>query len=240
MTAPSDLLRQAEAYQARNAGWKPVTMTAREAVQNAETARLLALKRQEDERVAQEKQAAADREAAARAAADESARQKAMADAQAAEAARREAEAGAPGGRRHVRRQRLHAHNRKRTGWRRSEPDWRPTSSSARPNRRGCMQQQAEQKAQEADRLRAQAEQQQQAVAAAIAGTVQPDPGNARYRSRTDREHVGRAVRLQQVHAAFGGARKAGEDFRASSCRIPACAWKWTDTPIASGPMSTI
>src|SRR5579864_7371604 len=57
----SDLLRQAEAYQARNAGWRPVTMTAREAVQNAETARLLAIKRQEDERVAREKQEAADR-----------------------------------------------------------------------------------------------------------------------------------------------------------------------------------
>jgi len=28
----SDLLRQAEAYQDRNAGWKPITMTAREAV----------------------------------------------------------------------------------------------------------------------------------------------------------------------------------------------------------------
>ena len=82
------LLRQAEAYQARKAGSKPVIMTSREAVQNAETARLLALKRQEDERIAREKQEAADREAAARAAADESARQKGVADAQAAESAR--------------------------------------------------------------------------------------------------------------------------------------------------------
>ena len=38
-----NLLRQAEAYQARNAGSKPVIMTSREAVQNAETSRLLAL-----------------------------------------------------------------------------------------------------------------------------------------------------------------------------------------------------
>ena len=60
-----NLLRQAEAYEARKAGAKPVIMTSREAVQNAETARLLALKRQEDERIAREKQAAADREAAA-------------------------------------------------------------------------------------------------------------------------------------------------------------------------------
>src|SRR6202050_4028148 len=87
-----NLLRQAEAYHAREAGSKPVIMTSREAVQNAETARLLALKRQEDERITREKQAAADREAAARAAADEAARQKAIADAQAAESARLAAE----------------------------------------------------------------------------------------------------------------------------------------------------
>src|SRR5271163_2497071 len=88
----ASLLRQAEGYQARSAGSKPVIMTAREAVQNAETARLLALKRQEDERVAREKQEAADREAAARAQADESARQKAIADAQAAQSAQQAAE----------------------------------------------------------------------------------------------------------------------------------------------------
>ena len=77
---------------ARNVGSKPVIMTARESVQASETARLLAMKRQDDERIAREKQEAADREAAARAQADESARQKAVADAQAAEAARQAAE----------------------------------------------------------------------------------------------------------------------------------------------------
>src|ERR1035438_8299513 len=50
-----DLLHQAEAYQLRNAGSKPVIMTAREAVQTAETGRLLALKRAEDEQIAREK-----------------------------------------------------------------------------------------------------------------------------------------------------------------------------------------
>lgn len=85
------LLKQAEAYQARDAGSKPVIMTSREAVQNAETARLLAIKREEDERIAKEKQEAADREAAARAQAAEAARQKALADAQAAAAAQQAA-----------------------------------------------------------------------------------------------------------------------------------------------------
>ena len=66
------LLKQAEAYKDRKAGNKPVAMTAREAVQTAEDARLIALKRQEDQRLAQERQAASDREAQAKAAAERS------------------------------------------------------------------------------------------------------------------------------------------------------------------------
>jgi hypothetical protein len=63
----ADLLRQAQAYQARKeVGAKPVIMTARESVQASETARLLSLKRQDDERIAREKKDASDREAAAR------------------------------------------------------------------------------------------------------------------------------------------------------------------------------
>src|SRR5215471_8766729 len=46
------LLQQAEAYKARKAGNKPVAMTAREAVQTAEDARLIALKRQDEQREA--------------------------------------------------------------------------------------------------------------------------------------------------------------------------------------------
>jgi outer membrane protein OmpA-like peptidoglycan-associated protein len=51
----NQLLQQAEAYKARKAGNKPVSMTAREAVQTAEDARLIALKRQDEQRVAQER-----------------------------------------------------------------------------------------------------------------------------------------------------------------------------------------
>jgi outer membrane protein OmpA-like peptidoglycan-associated protein len=155
-----NLLRQAEAYQARKAGEKPVIMTSREAVQNAETARLLSLKRQEDERIAREKQAAADREAAARAAADESARQKAIADAQAAESARQAAEearkaaedrAAAESARAQEQAERLKAEQA-----RLSAQEQQQLADQAR-----LQAQQAEQKAQEADRLRAQAEQAQ-------------------------------------------------------------------------------
>jgi len=55
-------LKQAEEYRARNAGSKPVTMTARQAVQNAEDARAIAVKRQDDDLLATERQAGADRE----------------------------------------------------------------------------------------------------------------------------------------------------------------------------------
>lgn len=66
------LLQQAEAYKARKAGNKPVSMTAREAVQTAEDARLIALKRQNEQRVDQERQAAAGREAQAKVEAERS------------------------------------------------------------------------------------------------------------------------------------------------------------------------
>jgi outer membrane protein OmpA-like peptidoglycan-associated protein len=55
-------LAAAEAYQARNAGSKPVTMTAREAVQTAEDARAIAVKRQEEAVLAAERQSSLERE----------------------------------------------------------------------------------------------------------------------------------------------------------------------------------
>jgi outer membrane protein OmpA-like peptidoglycan-associated protein len=58
-------LSEAEAYQKRNAGRKPVTMTAREAVQVAEDSRAIAVKRQEQDVLAAERQASSDRETSA-------------------------------------------------------------------------------------------------------------------------------------------------------------------------------
>src|SRR5579863_1504575 len=58
-------LKQSEAYRARNAGSKPVTMTARQAVQIAEDSRAIAVKRQDDELIANELRAGAEREASA-------------------------------------------------------------------------------------------------------------------------------------------------------------------------------
>lgn len=58
-------LEAAEAYQVRKAGRKPVTMTAREAVQTAEDSRAIAVKRQEELALAAERQGSQDREARA-------------------------------------------------------------------------------------------------------------------------------------------------------------------------------
>jgi outer membrane protein OmpA-like peptidoglycan-associated protein len=83
----SQLLEQAEDYKTRKAGSKPIAMAAREAVQTAEDARLITLKRQEEERLAQERAASAEREAQANAATD-----RAKTEADAAERARVKAE----------------------------------------------------------------------------------------------------------------------------------------------------
>ena len=158
----ADLLRQAEAYQARKeVGSRPVIMTSRESVQASETARLLAIKRQNDEEVAREKKEAADREAAARAQADEAARQKAIADAQAADSARQaetearraaEAKAAAEAARANEEAERLRAQQAALAA-----QEQQRQAEQARQ-----LQEQAELKAQEADRLRQQSEQAQQ------------------------------------------------------------------------------
>jgi outer membrane protein OmpA-like peptidoglycan-associated protein len=75
----SDLLKQAEAYQARKAGRKPVTMTSREAVQKAEDARLITVRRQREIAM----QNAKDQAAASKAAAEAAARQQQLAEQQA-------------------------------------------------------------------------------------------------------------------------------------------------------------
>jgi outer membrane protein OmpA-like peptidoglycan-associated protein len=66
------LLRQAEEHKTRKAGSKSIAMAAREAVQTAEDARLIALKRQAEQRIAEERRVAAEREAQAKADADRS------------------------------------------------------------------------------------------------------------------------------------------------------------------------
>ena len=75
------LLNEAEGLQAKSESKKKISTAARDAVQAAEDARLISLKRQEDARLAAERQAAANREAAAKAQAEQQARLRAESDA---------------------------------------------------------------------------------------------------------------------------------------------------------------
>ena len=63
----TDLLAQSEGYLARKAGMKPVAMISREAVQTAEDARVITVKRREEEQLMNERASAAEREAKAQA-----------------------------------------------------------------------------------------------------------------------------------------------------------------------------
>jgi outer membrane protein OmpA-like peptidoglycan-associated protein len=93
----SRLLEQAEEQEEEGAGRRTIVMTARQAVQTAEDARLIALQRQEEEAAAQARAAAAAREAevAARARAEAERRRLAEEERAAADRARREADEAA-------------------------------------------------------------------------------------------------------------------------------------------------
>jgi outer membrane protein OmpA-like peptidoglycan-associated protein len=88
-------LQHAEDYLARKLGRKPVAMMAREAVQTAEDARSIAVRRREEERLAQERRESAEREALAKAAAEEEAKRRAQAESEAKAEAERRAKAEA-------------------------------------------------------------------------------------------------------------------------------------------------
>jgi outer membrane protein OmpA-like peptidoglycan-associated protein len=128
-----NLLQQAEGYQGRDPGSKPVSTTARGAVQAAEDARLIALQRQEEARLAKERADAAEREAQAKAAADQ-------AQAAADQAARQKAEA--------EQQQRLEAERRAR-----AESERAQAEAEAQRNRA-----EAERNRAEAEKTRAEAE----------------------------------------------------------------------------------
>lgn len=88
------LYQQAEEYSLRkNIQRGPITSVSREAVQTFEEARLISLRRQDEERLAQERAAASEREAAARRQAEEEAARRAEAESQAQREARQREEA---------------------------------------------------------------------------------------------------------------------------------------------------
>src|SRR5579884_2876272 len=90
-----DALAQAGHYETQKPGQKPVITMARQAVQQAEDARVIALRREDEERQEQERAAAQAREDAAKAEAAAEAQQRAVAEAKAQEEARQRAQAEA-------------------------------------------------------------------------------------------------------------------------------------------------
>ena len=86
-------LKQAEDYYRRKQGKTPIGTVAREAAQTAEEARVMSLKRQEEERIAKEKEAAAAREAQARAETEAETQRRQQAEAERATAEQAKAEA---------------------------------------------------------------------------------------------------------------------------------------------------
>jgi outer membrane protein OmpA-like peptidoglycan-associated protein len=113
-TKASRLLVEAEAARDRRRGRNAVMMPARQAVQTAEDARIMALQKREEEYAAQQRALAQQREAEAveRARAEETARLRAQLESQSADAARRQAEmerAAADAGREAAERQKADA-----------------------------------------------------------------------------------------------------------------------------------
>lgn len=131
----SNLLKQAEDYQARKQ-WKPAIMTAKEAVQKSEDARVVSLRKQQQLALDQERQQAADRQAAAQQATR-------LAEQQAAEAARQRQQAEEQA--------RLEADQRAAAERAKQDADAARAEASAQAAK-------AQQAAAEADRLRQQAE----------------------------------------------------------------------------------
>ncbi len=127
-----NLLQQAEDYQTRKAGAKPVIMTAREAAQKAEDARIITQRRQREIAM----QNAKDQAAKAQADAEEAAKQQQLAEQQAQQDAQRRAEAERA----------------------KAEADAARAQADAARAQAAAEAQKAQQAAAEAERLRAQAE----------------------------------------------------------------------------------
>lgn len=197
------LLAQAESYQTRDAGRRPVTMTAREAAQTAEDARLIALERRQAEYDARLKAAAAARESAAVARAESEAerRQRAEADREAEARARAEAQRAAE----RAERERWEADNARRVAERAAAD----TEQRARLEREQAAERTAREKAEAdaarltADRARAEAEQAAQQAAERARAEAQQAAGRARAEADLA------AQRLAQEIAAAEAARAA-------------------------------
>ena len=206
-----DNLKQSEAYRARNAGSKPITMTARQAVQIAEDARAIAVKRQDDDLLAAERQAGAARETRAENATARAENGQAVAESETARVTREAASARLTAQAETDRLKRenvLQASNAQATAASLKQDNDAKLAAAAT----------------EADRLRRENDTQRAAArghgarsgrgrqessgsregnpSRSITAAIQRDSPDTRHGSRSDREHVRRALRHRQVHVA--------------------------------------
>ena len=226
-------LAQAEAYQERNAGKKVVIMTAREAVQTAEDARAIAVKRQEADALTAERQESVDREARAESgrAAAQSETDRVTREAEAAriaaqaETERLTREKNAQAVSTKAEADRVEGENQARLAAAAADADRLKLESQAN----------AAAAASEIDRLKTEnrdASSRQPGISrqrgpadGAIAGgkgrtanstpePVQRDTADPGHRAWSDRQHVGCSVRHRQVFAAASGAREVSQGGR--------------------------
>ena len=163
-----NLLNQAENYQSRKAGKKPVSMTAREAVQTAEDARIIAIRKAREEALNLERQAAAERETVARTQAELAAKEKERAEEQQRLEAERRAQAEQQRAQAEQQ-QRLEAERRAQAEQQRAEAEAERTRALADRAAADAARTQAEAERQAAERAKAEAEQAAQAAAQAKA-----------------------------------------------------------------------
>jgi outer membrane protein OmpA-like peptidoglycan-associated protein len=172
-----DALSQAHRYEGQKPGQKPVVTMARQAVQQAEDSRVIALKRQGQERLDQERAAAKAREDAANANAAAEAQQRAEAEARAKEEAERRAQAQAEAA----------ASERARLEAQAATQQAQAATQQAQQERAA-----AEQAKLEADQARqaALAQQQQLAAAAEAARQQAAESDRARQQAVLDQQHL--------------------------------------------------
>jgi len=161
------LLQQAETAQARKANKKTVAMTAREAAQTAEDARMIALKRQEQERLAKERQSAAEREARAKAETEVEAQRRAQAETEQRSEAERRARAEAEQRSEAERRARAEAEQRAEAD-RRARAEAERSAAQAQQQVAQVEAEKSRREAEESERARLKAEQEKAALRAQI------------------------------------------------------------------------
>ena len=188
------LLQQAQDYQDRKQ-WNPAIMTSKEAVQKAEDARTISLRRQQQKALEDERALAASRIASEQEKAQLEAKQRAEAEAQ-AKLAQDQA--------------RSEAAQRAQADQARAQADQARQEADAARAEAAAQALKAQQAAAEADRLRAAAEADTGKTTRATVPAIQRSASHQRDAPRLSRQYAGCPLRYRQIHFERKCARSAG------------------------------